>query len=236
MRTNDRTRQRCRGTARRITAITAVTADHGGHGRPRQSRSVTAVTDGHGRTVNVSDVGPRTPHSRTILPVWHDPYGTDRTAGTRPRRRLGGSRRGRGHGGHGKHCRSRLSRPPKAERSSAGHDPDAKVITARKRRRGHSPLWRCRCRSRRVTARTARHGGHGRSRRARLEPWGLSPPGARGRADLPGERAAAGGRGHHIPKGGRAGKENRFDSITCCPAVDLTTNRTKERQLPFEES
>ena len=66
-----------------------------------------------------------------------------------------------------------------------------------------------------------------RARRARREPWGLSPPGARGRADLPGDRAAAGGRGHPIPKGGRAGKENRFDRITFC----LET--CDERPLPL---
>ena len=123
-----------------------------------------------------------------------------------------------GHGGHG------LPRPNVLAR---GHDPDVTVITARARRRGHSPLWRCRCRSRRVTARAARHGRHGRSRRARREPWGLSPPGARGRADLPGDRAAAGGRGPPIPKGRRAGKENRFDSITFC----LET--CDERPLPL---
>ena len=141
----------------------------------------------------------------------------------------GGSRLGRGHGGHGKHCRSRRSWPPKAERSGAGSRPDVTVITARTRRRGHGPLWRCCCRSRRVTARAARHGGHGRSWRARREhlQWGLSPPGARERADLPGDRATAGGRGPHIHKSWRAGKENRFDSITFGPELSLPMCRAR---------
>ena len=53
-RTSGSFRRRRRGTARRITVITAVTAGHGGHGRPRPK---------------VSDAQ----HSRTILS--HDPYG-----------------------------------------------------------------------------------------------------------------------------------------------------------------
>ena len=95
--------------------------------------------------------------------------------------------------------RSRRSRPPKAECSGAGSRPRRHGDHCAQALPGLRPLWRCRCRSRRVTARTARHGGYGRSRRARREPWGLSPPGARGRADLPGDRAAAGGRGPPIP-------------------------------------
>ena len=44
VRTNKRPRRRRRGTARRITAITAIRTDHGGHGRPRPN-----VSDGvHG--------------------------------------------------------------------------------------------------------------------------------------------------------------------------------------------
>ena len=65
--------------------------------------------------------------------------------GTRPRCRRGGSWRGAvtvamaitaSHGGHG------LPRP---NVPSPGHDPCVAVITARTRRRGHGPLWRCRC-------------------------------------------------------------------------------------------
>ena len=61
MRTTERTRRRRWGTARRITAITVVTANHGGHGRSRRSLPVTAVTAGHGGhgqlRPNVSDGG-----------------------------------------------------------------------------------------------------------------------------------------------------------------------------------
>ena len=41
---------------------------------------------------------------------------------------------------------------------------------------------------------------------------------------------------HIIPKGGRAGKENRFDSITCCPELDLLMNRTKRTPVTIKES
>ena len=56
--TNERTRRRRRGTARQITGITAITADHSGHGRPRRSRQVTAVTTGRGRAFRTLGHGP----------------------------------------------------------------------------------------------------------------------------------------------------------------------------------
>ena len=67
VRTNERPRRHRRGTARRSTAITAVTADHCGRGLSRRSRPATAERFGRrsGRT-------PRTPHWRAILS--HDPY------------------------------------------------------------------------------------------------------------------------------------------------------------------
>ena len=50
----------------------AIRTDHGGHGRSRRSRQVTAVTAGHGRRFRTgSRRTPRTQHSRTILS--HDP-------------------------------------------------------------------------------------------------------------------------------------------------------------------
>ena len=122
-------------TAGRVTAITAVTTnhgDHGGHGRPRRSRPATADTAGHGRTFQTgvtADAANAALANDTVarlIRVNERANGRiERSAppGTRPRRRRGGSRRGRGHGGHSKHCRSRQSRPPKAERSGAGSRP-----------------------------------------------------------------------------------------------------------------
>ena len=128
--------------------------DHGGHGRSRRSRPATA--EGFGRAALANDTVAR--------PIRVSERAIERPAppGTRPRRRrLGGSRRGRGHGGHGKHCPSRPSRPPKAEGSSTGSRPRRHGDHCAQALPGLRPLWRCRCRSRRVTARTARHGGHG---------------------------------------------------------------------------
>ena len=58
VRTIERTRRRRRGTARRVTAITAVTADHSGHDRSGPAMTVTAVTAGHGRTFWTRGLGP----------------------------------------------------------------------------------------------------------------------------------------------------------------------------------
>ena len=230
MRTNEQPRRRRRGTARRITAITAVTTDHGrsrpataGHGRSRpvtavhgRSRPITVVTAGHGRTfrtgVTADAANAALANDTVVRPILVNERANGRIErpappGTRPRRRQGGLRRGRGHGGLGKHCRSRRSRPPKAERSSAGSRPqrhgDHGAQASPGSRPGDGPI-------------TERHGGHGRSRRARQEPWGLSPPGARGRADLPGDRAAAGGRCHHVTIPSKA-KTPHTHALQCQP-------------------
>ena len=114
---------------------------------------------------------------------------------------------------------SRRSWPPMAERSGAGSRPRRHGDHGAQASPGSRPLVAL------PLPITPSHGSHGasrRARRARREPWGLSPPGARGRADLPGDRAAAGGRGPPIPKGGRAGKENRFDNITSALFGEVT--------------
>ena len=161
-------------TAGRVTAITAVTTnhgDHGGHGRPRRSRPATAVTAGHGRTFQTgvtADAANAALANDTVarlIRVNERANGRiERSAppGTRPRRRRGGSRRWRGHGGDGKHCRSRQSQPPKAERSSAGSRPRRHGDHSAQASPGSRPL---------VAAVplpiTTSRGSHGASRRAR---------------------------------------------------------------------
>ena len=198
MRTNKRPRRRRRGTARRITASTAITTDHGGHcghGRPRPN-----VSDG----VTADAANARLANDTVARPIRVNERANGRIErpappGTRPRRRRGGSRRGRGHGGHGKHCPSQLSRPPKAERSSAGSRPRRHSDQGAHESQGSLPLVALPLPS------TPSHGSHGASQRARtvtactVGAMGSAPWGARGLADLPGEQAAAGRRGHHIP-------------------------------------
>ena len=58
VRTTERTRQRSRGLALRITAITAVTADHVVHGRYRPVTAATAGHAGRGRAFRTRGHGP----------------------------------------------------------------------------------------------------------------------------------------------------------------------------------
>ena len=221
-------------------------ADHGDHGdqdRPRRSRPVTVVTAGHGGhgrpRPNVSDgVTADAANAALANDTVARPIRVNERANGRIERPTPPGTRPRGYGPAaggadgrierpappGTRPRSRRSRPPKAERSGAGSRPRRHGDHGEQASPGSRPLVAL------PLPITPSHGSHGasrRARRARREPWVLSPPGARGRADLPGDRAAAGGRGPPIPKGGRAGKENRFDRITFC----LET--CDERPLPL---
>ena len=229
MRTNKRPRRRRRGTARRITAITAIRTDHGGHGRPRPAtaghgghdrsrRSLPATAEGFGRGhggrrerrtreryCRTTHTGERTSErtDRTAssagdtAPVSASQGRTFRRGVTTPTSRW--SRRASVAGvtapcgvGAADHAESRLARRVTAGTDGHGVHGGSRGVCRRTFRRGvTTPTSRWSRRASvagvtapcgvagRVTARTARHGGHGRSRRARREPWGLSPPGAK---------------------------------------------------------
>ena len=115
-----------------------------------------------------------------------------------------------GHGSHG------LPRP---NVPVLGHDPDVTVVTTRKRHRGHGPLWRCRCRSRRVTARTARHGGSRGFCRRRVRGDELTYQGT-------GLRPAG-----EAPPYRRAGWRAKKIASTALPAVP---NRTNNAPVPLK--
>ena len=146
----------------RSRPIIAVTAGHGGHGRPRPNGGTEGRAGGGGGHANAALANNTVARPIRVSERANGRIERPAPPGTRPRRRrLGGSRRGRVHGGHGKHCPSRPSLPPKAERSSAGSRPRRHGNHCAQASPGSRPLVAL------PLPITPSHGSHGASRRAR---------------------------------------------------------------------
>ena len=164
MRTNEQTRRRRRGTARGIAAVTAVTAGHGCHCRPRPTGGTEGRDGGGG---GCRERSTRERYCRTTHTGERTSERTDRTAGSAgdtvppPPGQIAARARSHRDGGHGKHCPSQRSRPPKAERSSAGSRPRRHSDQGAHASQGSLPLVALPLPS------TPSNGSHGASQRAR---------------------------------------------------------------------